>query len=264
MGLFFCPLFSGSSGNATFIATEDTAILVDAGVSCKRIGQALENVEAKFSDLSAVIITHEHIDHIKAIGVMARRHGVPIYANEGTWSKIMEQGRVGEIPMEQRICFDRDFFIGDLAITPMAIPHDAAQPVGFSIYGGGVRVLSATDMGYMPKQVLAAASGADIIMMEFNHDVHMLQNGAYPHYLKKRILSRHGHLSNDDAAIALKSLVDNGSRRFMLGHLSKENNTPEAAYDSACAAASDCGATVGVDVEIEVAPPVGPGKAFIL
>lgn len=266
MSLFFCPLYSGSSGNSTFIAAEDTAILIDAGVSAKRIEEGLQNVGAKFDDIDAIIITHEHIDHINGIGVIARRHGIPIYANSGTWDAILNGGRVGEIPYSKRIRFeDRgSFFVGDINISPFPIPHDAASPVGFSISNQDSRIVTATDMGYMPESVLNIIIGADVLQLEFNYDEHMLNNGSYPYMLKQRILSNKGHLSNDISAKVLIKAIESGCRNFMLAHLSRENNTPEAAYDAACRELFDVGLKPGESLQIQVAPADRIGKAFFV
>lgn len=266
MAMFFCPLYSGSSGNAAFVATDKTALLVDAGVTAKRIGLGLADVGAGFGDIKGVLITHEHSDHIKGIGVLARRHNIPVYANAGTWSAILQSGRVGDIPQHLRIQFadSGDFTIGDIHVSPFAIPHDAAAPVGYALESSGTRVVTATDMGYMPKSVLSRLAGADVLMLEFNHDVQMLQNGPYPYHLKQRILSRHGHLCNEDAAKILTTVLNTGCRHFMLAHLSQENNTPEAAYDAAWKELLTMGHRPGNGVAVEVAPADRIGKAFVL
>ncbi len=264
MPMFICPLFSGSKGNSTFIATEDTAILVDAGTSARQVGFALERVSAGFEHLKAVVITHEHIDHIRAISVISRRYDVPIYANENTWNAILNMKSFNDIPIKNRVMFDGDFYVGSLAISPFKISHDSADPVGYSIYSGNKKAVVATDTGYFTKAAMSAALGADACVLESNHDVHMLENGPYPVHLKNRILSRKGHLSNHDSSRVIEQIIESGCRNFSLAHLSQDNNTPEAAFDSAAKAAHNLGAKVGKDVNIYVAPQFGPGDAIII
>jgi len=260
------PLFSSSSGNSTFIATESTCILVDAGISAQRLKEKLGEIGAAITDISAVVVTHEHIDHIKGIGVLARRHNIKIYANAATWNAILREGRVGEIPFENRVCYidEAEFYIGDMQITPFTISHDAACPSGYSIYSQGKKIVVATDTGCVPRHCLANYLSCDALMMEFNHDLDMLKNGAYPPHLKKRIMSRHGHLSNDDGAAVLEAVLASGTRNIILAHLSRDNNTPEAAYDAACRAVRALGLDPLTDVRICVAPVEGPGEPVVL
>ncbi len=233
MPLYFCPLYSGSSGNAIFVGAGGTRVLVDAGLPGKRICEALTEINVLPETLSGIVITHEHSDHIAGVGVLARKYRLPIYANERTWNAMAK--KIGEIAPHQRRVFDTesDFYIGDIAFKPFSIPHDAADPVGYRAYYGGRSVAVATDMGYMKKSVLKALSGAEIVLLESNHDPDMLLRN--PHYsvmLKKRILGNQGHLSNDTCAHALTDLMETGVRRVVLGHLSGENNTPELALST--------------------------------
>jgi phosphoribosyl 1,2-cyclic phosphodiesterase len=262
--MFICPLFSGSRGNSTFIANEDTAVLVDAGMSARAISDALKMVNAGYVNINAVLITHEHIDHIRAISVISRRFDVPIYANEDTWAAILAMKSFGDIPVKNRILFAGDFYVGSIAVSPFKISHDAADPVGFSLYSQNKKAVVVTDTGYFTKESLNAARGADACVLESNHDVHMLENGPYPVRIKNRILGRKGHLSNEDSATALAQIIEGGCRNFSLAHLSEENNTPEAALSSATGAAARLGAKAGKDVNIHVAPQFGPGEAIII
>ena len=264
MPMFICPLFSGSKGNSTFIANEDTAILVDAGVSARSLGDTLKMINAEYVNINAVLITHEHIDHIRAISVISRRFDIPIYANENTWAAILNMKSFNDIPIKNRILFDGDFYVGSIAVSPFKISHDAADPVGFSLYANNKKAVVATDTGYFTKEALNAARGADACVLESNHDVHMLENGSYPVSLKNRILSRKGHLSNEDSSKALSQIIESGCINFSLAHLSQDNNTPEAAFDSASKAAGKLGAKVGKDVHIYIAPQYGPGDAIII
>lgn len=227
----FCSLRSGSSGNATYIGYKDVNILVDAGLSGRTMEKSLENINVNPSDLTAILITHEHNDHIKGAGILSRRYNIPIYANEATWSAM--ENLLGEIDYNNRCYFKtgEEFNIGDVRIRPFKKSHDAAEPVGFSFFCGRNKATIATDLGYMSKGVAANIMNSDIVLLESNHDLDMLINGSYPWPLKKRILSDHGHLSNKAAGEALKKLIEMKSIGIVyLGHLSQNNNRPEIAY----------------------------------
>ncbi len=264
--MVFCPLYSSSSGNSTFIATQDTAILVDAGVNALKIREALSEVGASFSDIKAVIITHEHIDHIKGIGVIARRYGIPIIANHGTWEAIIAQGRAGEIPFEKRIYFEHNttFYVGSLAITPFETHHDASSSVGYTIENESSKISIISDTGIVSDSMKSHIAGSDLLMIEFNYDEHMLRNGRYPAFLKKRILSNHGHLSNNDAAKIVAYAANMGCRKFVLSHLSRDNNTPESAYDAAFQELLEHHKTPAKEIEILVARPEKVTKPVII
>ncbi|MCK5128884.1 MAG: MBL fold metallo-hydrolase [Clostridiales bacterium] len=264
MPMFLCPLFSGSKGNSTFVASDDTAILVDAGVARANIDRALGDINASLDIIKGILVTHEHVDHIRAVGMLSRKNDIPIYANEDTWKAMLTMNSLGSIPFKNRVRFDGDFYIGSLAISPIKVSHDAADPVGYSIFNENKKAVVISDTGYLSKTVLNRMLGADACLMESNHDVHMVENGPYPVRLKNRILSKKGHLSNHDAAQALMQIINSGCKNFSLTHLSQDNNTPEAAYDSASAAALTLGAVAGKDVNIYVAPQFGPGDAIII
>ena len=187
MPMFLCPLFSGSKGNSTFIASEDTAILVDAGVAKANIERALSDINASFDIIKGILVTHEHTDHIRAIGVISRKHDIPIYANEETWRVMLTMNSLGSIPFNNRIRYDGDFYIGSLAISPIKISHDSVDPAGYSIFNENKKAVIITDTGYLPKTTLGRMLGADACLIESNHDVHMLENGPYPVRLKNRI-----------------------------------------------------------------------------
>ena len=266
MSIVFCPLYSSSSGNSTFIATQKTAILVDAGVSAIKIHEALSGIGAVFSDIKAVIITHEHIDHIKGIGVIARRHGIPIIANHGTWESIINQGKAGEIPFSKRIYFENNttFYVGDIAVTPFETHHDSSSSVGYCIENESSKISIISDTGTVSKAMKSHIAGSDLLMIEFNYDEHMLKNGSYPVFLKKRILSNRGHLSNSEAAEIVTYAAEQGCRKFILSHLSRDNNTPEAAYDAAFQGLLECCETPNLEVEILVARPEKVTKPLII
>lgn len=242
MSLSLSPLFSGSSGNAILIRSERTKILVDAGVSCRRIEQALLSLGEDISDIKGVLITHEHSDHISGAEVLSRKHGIPVFATEPTWlsaSKLNIQSRLS------RMISKNEFYIDDLLIEPFELPHDAADPVGYCVSSGGRKAAVATDLGYFPKTVELKLQSCDLVLLEANHDRQMLISGRYPYMLKQRIQSRRGHLSNDDAADAAVKLAAAGVTSILLGHLSKENNSEQLAYRTVTDALIANGVTPG-------------------
>jgi len=249
----FASLVSGSSGNAILVSDGRTHILVDCGLNGKRTMLALGEIGIDPSELSGILITHEHSDHISGVGVMTRRYGTPVYANAGTWAA-MEQG-IGKIEHGNVRCFDTNvqFEIGNIGINTFAIPHDAAEPVGYNFFIGGKKISIATDIGYVSDTVVSSLAGSETVVLESNHDLDMLRGGGYPVYLKRRILSDEGHLSNESAARIAAMLVNSGTTRIMLGHLSGENNIPRLAYDTVAQAITDIGAAVGSDVVLGVA-----------
>ena len=221
---------SGSSGNVTFAGTETTRVLIDAGISKKRIVQGLGEEGLDLTDIDAILVTHEHIDHTKGLTTISKKFGVPIYATSKTWTAMD--------------CLDiaigcREFFnpneelkIGDLKIFPFSIPHDAVDPCAFSIIGEDKKITIATDMGHITEEALHQMEESSLLLLEANYDKDTLNCGPYPYFLKKRIGGQLGHLSNDDASKAISYLCKKGVNNFVLGHLSKENNFPELAYQT--------------------------------
>lgn len=260
----FCSLFSGSSGNALFIGTENTKLLIDAGLSAKRVLEALCSIGENPAELSAVLISHEHVDHVRGAGIISRKQNIPIYANEATWAA-MESG-LGPVKVEnmQAFCTGSEFEIGDICIRPFSIPHDAAEPVGFNFHAEGKKLTTATDIGHVTDELLENIVDSDLLLLESNHDVEMLRVGPYPWPLKKRILGDNGHLSNEMAAKIIAYMAEKGGRQFILGHLSKENNFPELAYQTTYNALSEKKIAVGCDVSLEVALRDRVGKVKIL
>lgn len=230
MSLKFCSLFSGSSGNASYIGIEKTHILVDAGFTGKRVEQALKDIDIDPNMLDGILITHEHSDHIQSVGVLSRKYNVPIYANEGTWEAM--EDKIGNIAIRNIRLFenDRDFYIKDINIQPYSIPHDAADPVGFCFFHGCNKISIMTDLGHTNNKIIKTVMDSDLVILEANHDVDMLQGGSYPWPLKKRILGLKGHLSNKDAGLALVEMIKGKLTHVLLAHLSKENNIPHLAY----------------------------------
>jgi phosphoribosyl 1,2-cyclic phosphodiesterase len=255
MKMTFCSLTSGSNGNATYIATNTTRVLVDAGVPGRTISNKLAQIDVLPETIDAILITHEHSDHITGAGVLSRKYHIPIYANEATWQTKAMRRLVGEVPASLRRVFDTDteFYIGDLGVLPILIPHDTVEPVAFRIYAGNRSVAVATDMGRVPKKVVRALSGTDLILLESNHDPDMLiHNTRYPDYLKKRILGTKGHLSNLTCAETLAALFETGVNRALLGHLSADNNTPELALQTVTQELSQKGLKPGVDIHLDM------------
>lgn len=228
----FCPLYSGSSGNASFVAGAGVRLLVDAGLPGKKISGALLARGEEASRVDALLVTHDHSDHVAGAGIFARRFGVPIYANERTWEAMLPF--IGKIPPELMRVFEtgRDFYIGGLNIYPFPTPHDAAESVGYSISDGRSKLTVMTDIGCFTDDLLAAAAGSTLLMIEANHDVDMLIAGRYPYPLKRRILGPTGHLSNECCADALIRLYGTGVRRAVLAHLSWDNNIEALALET--------------------------------
>lgn len=227
----FCNLFSGSTGNCTYISSENTKILVDAGVSCAKISKALSELDTNLDEIDAILITHEHSDHTKGLATITKKYHVPVYTAEKTWKSmdsldIVETCKLFFTPNEE-------FEIGDFRILPFSIPHDAADPCGFTIYAQDKKITLATDIGHLTKNIISHMEHSDILLLESNYDTETLKCGSYPYFLKERILGENGHLSNDNASKAISYLCKNGVNNIILGHLSKENNFPELAYQTA-------------------------------
>ncbi|MCR6545494.1 MBL fold metallo-hydrolase [Dehalobacterium formicoaceticum] len=222
-------LFSGSSGNCIYVGTGNTKVLVDAGSSGKRIMQALDSINIDIKEIQALLVTHEHIDHIKGLGVLSRRYDIPIYASPKTWQELTCIGKIAEYNQKE---FDYGLEIGDLKVDFFKTSHDAIQPVGMVFYHREDQVGIATDTGCITSGMKKALAGANAIFFEANHDEEMLVKGPYPFHLKKRISGDKGHLSNHTAGEALKDMITGNTQHVILSHLSEVNNTPEAAYHS--------------------------------
>ena len=262
MELRFSPLFGGSSGNATYVGCDDAQILVDAGLSGSRIIQEMKTVGIDPAGLAAILVTHEHSDHIKGIGILSRKYDIPVYATPGTWQEMMQ--KIGAIAEKNVRMIEpgQDFFLGSLDVTPFATPHDAAQPVGYTFSLQGVKLAVATDLGSVRDSWVKYVLGADAILLESNYDPDMLHAGPYPYDLKKRISGRHGHLSNDDAGETAVELVRHGAKQIILGHLSKENNFPDLALRSTELILRQAGIVPYEDVQLSVASRDGNSGMF--
>ncbi len=227
----FTSIASGSSGNVSYIGTENTHILVDAGVTMKAINMGLSELELSLSDISAIFLTHEHIDHIRAVGTISRKYGIPLYGTIETLRELLLTRSLGAVDtaLLHPLLPDREVNVGGLSILPFSIAHDAANPVGYRVNDGKHTVAVATDLGHFDAYIEEHLTGLDAMVLEANHDIRMLEAGPYPLPLKRRILSDHGHLSNENAGRLLDRVLHEGLRRVYLGHLSKENNLPELA-----------------------------------
>ena len=225
----FCSLYSGSSGNSSLIQTNNTKILVDAGVSCKKIVDALNSINIQPSEIEAILITHEHSDHTNGVGLFSKKYNIPVYANIETWDAMPSQKNKLDEKNIKFFKFDK-FKIGDLTILPFSIPHDAANPCGFNIYNEDKKISIATDIGHITTEVLDKLNNSSFLLLESNYDLNTLKCSRYPYPLKQRISGPNGHLSNDDAGKTISYLAEHGLNKVMLGHLSRENNFPELAY----------------------------------
>ena len=229
-----CSIASGSSGNCVYVGSDTTHLLMDVGVSGKRTEEGLKELGLSMRDIDGIFITHEHADHISGLGVLARKYGVPVYATRGTINAICQMKTMGNIDRElfQVIEPDEKYVIKDLTVCPMRISHDAADPVAYRIASEGKKIGIATDLGCYNDYTVECLKNMDLLYLEANHDIHMLQVGPYPYYLKQRILGDRGHLSNESAGRLLCRLLHDKLQTIILGHLSKENNMPELAYEA--------------------------------
>lgn len=254
MGIRLCSLASGSSGNCVFVGNDSSGILVDCGISGKEILGSLNNIGVCSSTIKAVVVTHEHSDHIKSIGIISRKLDIPIYANIKTWDSMADM--IGKVKTEnvRYLAAGEELEIEGIGVKAYNIPHDAADPVGYCFYEGSRKVSIATDLGYFSDTVKENISGSDMVLLESNHDIEMLKVGRYPYFLKRRILSEHGHLSNEAAGHAVYELLQTGVREVMLGHLSKENNFPELAYETVKGILENKRVKINDDIRLELAP----------
>lgn len=242
----FCSLVSGSSGNALYLEYKNTKILIDCGISCTKICEALKSVEVNPAEIDAVLVTHEHSDHISGIRVFTNKFGCPVYSGERTLEKIT-------CCDSKPVTAGKFFEVGDISVIPFDIPHDAAQPFGYSFMLGGIKLSVATDMGKIDAQVAETIRGSEFVFIEANHDTEMLLTGPYPYYLKERIKGSEGHLSNDQCASLVAALARTGTTKIILGHLSNTNNTHQLALQTVTDTLESGGFKVGSDILLDVA-----------
>jgi phosphoribosyl 1,2-cyclic phosphodiesterase len=229
-----CSIASGSSGNCIYVGNKDTNLLIDVGISGKRIINGLNGIGVDPSQLDAILITHEHSDHVSGLGVMSRKFHIPIYATTETIESILRIKSIGTIPAElfHAINPNMAFELKDMKINPYSILHDASNPVCYTFQADNHKIGMATDLGIYDEYTVKQLVGSEILFLEANHDINMLQVGGYPYALKRRILSDKGHLSNDNSGKLIEKLLHDKLKYIFLGHLSKENNYPELAYET--------------------------------
>ncbi len=258
-----CQLFSGSTGNSTYIGCGSGGVLVDAGVSFKRLTAALDEIGVDPKSLQGIFLTHEHTDHIAGVRVFASRFGIPVFGSQGTMCALEEQGILTE-KFDGYILDVPTLAVGDFEITSFATSHDTSQSLGYRVTLPDGNVVSVcTDLGFVSESVRNGILGSNGLVIESNHDVDMLKTGPYPFYLKERVLGRRGHLSNVDCAAELPNLVKAGTTRLILAHLSQENNLPHLAQRTALATLKGQGMEENKDFLLKVAPPSG-GVTFTL
>lgn len=226
----FCSLYSGSSGNSSLVETKNTKILVDAGVSSKKIETALTNLNIDPSTINGILITHEHSDHVQGLGTFSKKYNLPVYVNQKTLDAMPNQKEKISEKNIKKFTIEEKFEIGDIQIKPFSIPHDAANPCGFSIFNDNKKISIATDIGHMTNGILKNLEDSIFVLLESNYDPEILKFSRYPYQLKSRIAGPTGHLSNESAGKTISHLINSGLQQAMLGHLSKESNFPELAY----------------------------------
>ncbi len=258
-----CPLFSGSTGNSTYIAYENTAVLVDAGASCKGLTEAAYRIGGDIERLSAIFITHEHDDHIKGLKTLLKKSGATLVASEKTLEALISANKVPESTKVVAIA-ENGFLADDILVNRFSTSHDCAGSSGYTFtLPDNKKISVCTDLGIITDEVSSALKGSDAVLIESNHDVDMLKSGPYPPFLKVRIMSDTGHISNNVCAAEIKKLFTLGTERFILGHLSQNNNTPLLARSATESALMDLNAENGKDYILKVATPSKNGALVL-
>ncbi len=261
--LELCTLASGSSGNCALVSGGGVHILMDAGISARRISQGLKALGLTPEDLSCILITHEHSDHISGLTTLLKHHRIPVYATAATGRQLAY--RIAWVADNLRTVQPGvGFAAGGLEVRAFATPHDAADSVGYTVTEERRKLAFATDLGHVTQEVLSAVAGAQLAVLETNYDPEWLQSGPYPEYLKERIMGGNGHLSNEDGGQLALALSQLGVRQLVLAHLSKENNTPARALETVCASLIHGGVQPQKDVRVEVAPRDRLGPVYRL
>lgn len=230
--LQFSILASGSSGNCTYVESANCKIMIDAGLSGKRIEALFAQIDRQVMDIDAILVTHEHKDHIHGVGVLSRKYNIPIYANAKTWSAM--ENMIGKIDPDNRRYIEPDTLvsIGDIDVLTYNVSHDAIQPQFYAFQKGKKQFAMLTDTGYVSDRLRSQLKNASAYLIESNHEIELLRYGKYPWSVKQRILGDRGHLSNEDGALAMVDLIGNNTKDIYLGHLSRDNNTKELAMTS--------------------------------
>ncbi|MCQ6276672.1 MBL fold metallo-hydrolase [Bacillus sp. V3B] len=264
MALHFSVLASGSTGNATFVETEDQTFLVDAGFSGKQMESLFQQIDRDIKKLNGIFVTHEHSDHIKGVGILARKYKLPIYANEKTW-KAMDKS-IGDIPTDQKFIFGMETVktFGSLDIESFGVSHDAAEPMFYIFHHEGKKLVLITDTGYVSDRMKGTIANADAYLFESNHDVSMLRMGRYPWNIKRRILSDVGHVSNEDAAFAMSDVVGDHTKSIYLAHLSTDNNMKDLARMAVTQTLESKGIIVGEQFSLYDTDPKTPTPLTLL
>lgn len=259
----FCSLASGSSGNCQYIEYKDTKIIIDAGLSGKKIEDNLGKIGVKANEIDAILVTHEHIDHIKSVGVLSRRHNIKVFSNMMTLEGMLPV--VKKLDPKNTFIFEngKSFTFKDLEIMPISTFHDCASGCGF-VVTGDKKISLLTDTGWVNADAMEKMDDSELFYLESNHDVDMLINGSYPYPTKQRILSTKGHLSNENAAEVLSMLLKKKKEKILLGHLSSDNNLPEVALKTVKDLLSVEHKEDNIDYTIDVAPKFLPSKVFEL
>lgn len=252
MAIKFCSLSSGSSGNCQYIETENSRILIDAGFSGKKIESLLASIDVDPSTIDGILVTHEHIDHVLGVGILSRRYNIPIYANNNTWIGMSPMIKTVKEINTKVFQTNSNFDIKDIGIHPINVFHDALEPVGYIIYNGKTKVSVITDTGWINDNIRNEIKNSKLYYMESNHDIKMLKEGSYPWELKKRIMSSHGHLSNDDAGMILGDVLSGNGEIVLLAHLSQDNNLPELAYTTVRESILNQGLDVDNDIKLNL------------
>lgn len=244
MTLRFSVLASGSTGNAFYIESEKERLLVDAGLSGKKMDRLFHEVRVDPSKLTGILVTHEHSDHIKGLGIVARKYNLPIYANEKTWNA-MEKS-IGKLSLDQKFHFGMEEVktFQDIDIESFGVSHDAIEPMFYTFHHDGKKVAIVTDLGYVSERIKKTVEDADAYIFEANHDVEMLRMGRYPWNVKRRILGDSGHVSNEDSGLALTDIISNRTKRIYLAHLSLDNNMKDLARMSVDSVLQERGITI--------------------
>lgn len=260
MTLHYSVLASGSTGNAVYIETSRHKLLIDCGLSGRKMTELLGKIDRKPEELDAILITHEHSDHIKGLGVFARRYHTPVYANTKTWQAMSLN--IGDIPLDQKFIFETGAVhtFGDIDIESFGVSHDAIEPMFFVFRHGGRKLSLLTDLGYVSDHIKETVKHSDAYILEANHDIQMLMMGRYPWNVKRRILGDSGHISNEDAGLALSEILGNETKRVYLAHLSKDNNMKELARMSVQQKLEQYGLRIGEDLGLYDTDPEIPTK----
>lgn len=245
MKLTAYTLASSSKGNSVFVSFGNDSLLIDAGISCKRIETTLKSLGADISKLGAIFITHEHSDHISGLPTISKKYGIPIHITEGSAREMLRSAKY--LPTADHVTLHPPLFsasVGEISVKSFATPHDSVCSVGYVIKAGGETLALATDIGHISDEIRENLFGAESVILESNHDENMLLSGSYPYDLKRRILSDRGHLSNDNAADFAYSLATSGTKRIVLAHLSPENNIPALALETSLSKLRETGCEV--------------------